>query len=76
MILQDKGLSPANTHALIDWYAGNPLALKIASTPIQETFGGDVTQFLEQGTGVFGDISDLLEQQVNRLTAVDLQVMF
>ena len=75
MILQDKGLSPANTHALIDWYAGNPLALKIASTPIQETFGGDVTQFLEQGTGVFGDISDLLEQQFNRLTAVELQVM-
>lgn len=76
-ILQDKGLSPLSTHRgdLIERYSGNPLALKIAATTIQEVFGGDVAQFLAQGTAVFGDISDLLEQQFNRLTPFEQQVM-
>lgn len=76
-ILQDKGVAPLsiNLQPLIERYSGNPLALKIVSTTIQEVFGGDVTQFLEQGTVVFGDISNLLEQQFNRLTGFEQQVM-
>ncbi|MBW4486137.1 MAG: hypothetical protein KME14_26750 [Tildeniella torsiva UHER 1998/13D] len=76
-ILQDKGVLPLsiNVQPLIERYSGNPLALKIVSTTIQEVFGGDVTQFLEQGTVVFGDISNLLEQQFSRLTGFEQQVM-
>jgi WD40 repeat protein/class 3 adenylate cyclase len=76
-ILQDKGVAPLsiNLQPLIERYSGNPLALKIVSTTIQEVFGGDVTQFLAQGTVVFGDISNLLEQQFNRLTGFEQQVM-
>ncbi|WP_017302018.1 adenylate/guanylate cyclase domain-containing protein [Nodosilinea nodulosa] len=76
-ILRDKGVAPlsSNLQLLIERYSGNPLALKIVSTTIQEVFGGDVAQFLEQGTVVFGDISNLLEQQFNRLTGFEQQVM-
>jgi WD40 repeat protein/class 3 adenylate cyclase len=77
-ILKEKGFSSLETHTrtLIDYYSGNPLALKIASTTIQELFDGDVAQFLEQGSVVFGDISDLLEQQFNRLTVLEQQMMY
>ncbi|MCY7272704.1 MAG: hypothetical protein LH702_02885 [Phormidesmis sp. CAN_BIN44] len=76
-ILQEKGVAALVTESrsLIDHYAGNPLALKIVATTIQDLFEGDVAQFLEQGTGVFGDISDLLEQQWQRLSALEQQVM-
>ncbi len=77
-MLEEKGVSILATdgQALIDHYSGNPLALKIVATTIQELFDGDVAQFLAQGTAVFGDISDLLEQQFNRLTQFEQQVMY
>lgn len=77
-ILHDKGVAAMATAMapLVERYSGNPLALKIASTTIQELFGGDVGQFLAQGAVVFGDIADLLEQQFNRLTEFEQQVMF
>jgi len=40
-------------------YAGNPLALKIVSTTIQDVFDGSISTFLEQKYNSFGDISDL-----------------
>lgn len=76
-ILADSGLavSAAETATLMQQYAGNPLALKIVATTIQQLFGGDVAQFLDQGTPIFGDISDLLTQQFNRLTSLERQLM-
>ena len=53
---------------LLTRYAGNPLAVKIAATTIQELLAGDIASFLKQGVTVFGDIRDLLEQQFERLT--------
>lgn len=77
-ILAEKGFPILETEgqALIEHYSGNPLALKIVATTIQELFDGDVAQFLEQGTVVFGDIFDLLEQQFNRLTRFEQQIMY
>jgi len=77
-MLAAKGFSPveADLHRLIEHYSGNPLALKIAATTIQELFDGEIAQFLAQGTVVFGDISDLLEQQFNRLSACEQEVMY
>ena len=77
-ILAEKGLvvSVDNNTALVQQYAGNPLALRIVATTIQELFDGHVTQFLEQSTIIFGDISDLLTQQFNRLSSLEQQIMF
>lgn len=61
---------------LIKRYQGNPQALKIVSTSIQELFGGEISEFLKLGTLVFGSISNLLEQQVYRLTDLERQVMY
>jgi WD40 repeat protein len=76
-ILQDKGVDPStlDCNRLIAHYDGNPLALKIAATTIQELFAGDLAAFLSEGAAVFGDISDLLHQQVSRLSSLELQVM-
>ncbi|MEO0457917.1 MAG: adenylate/guanylate cyclase domain-containing protein [Cyanobacteria bacterium P01_A01_bin.114] len=75
-ILVEKGLVSLEARPLIDRYSGNPLALKIASTTVQDLFDGDVSQFLAQDTVVYGDVSDLLEQQFNRLTRFEQQVMY
>ena len=77
-IFKEKGLtvSAEEGQALVEQYAGNPLALKMVATTIQELFDGDIAQFLEQGTVVFGDISNLLDQQFERLSALEKQTMF
>jgi WD40 repeat protein len=62
--------------SLIRLYAGNPLALKIAGATIQDLFAGDVTEFLTQGTAVFGGISELLDQQFDRLSDLEKQIMY
>ena len=77
-VLQTKGitLSTAQTKTLVQQYSGNPLALQIVATTVQELFDGDISQFLEQGSSIFGDISDLLRQQLERLSALEQQVMY
>jgi WD40 repeat protein/DNA-binding CsgD family transcriptional regulator len=57
-------------------YGGNPLALKIASVTIQEVFGGNLSEFLKQGTVVFGDIRHLIEHQFNRLSKLEKYLMY
>lgn len=76
-ILSTKGLETAkhNCDQLIERYCGNPLALKIAASTASALFGGDLTEFLNQGVIVFGDIWDLFEQQFQRLTDLEKQVM-
>jgi WD40 repeat protein len=57
-------------------YSGNPLALKIAASTIQDLFDGDVGEFLTQGTSVFGGISELLDEQFDRLSQLEQQIMY
>ncbi|MBD2202986.1 NACHT domain-containing protein [Calothrix sp. FACHB-1219] len=77
-ILATKGLvdSTDECQQLIQRYAGNPLALKIVATTIQHLFDGNICQFLQQGSVIFGDIWEILEQQFNRLSANEKQVMY
>ncbi len=78
-ILKAKGLSGAETgwQQLLDRYGGNPLALKIVTTHIQDVFSGNVAEFLSQmDRAVFGDIRDLLEQQFDRLFPLECEVMY
>lgn len=77
-IVQAKGTfwgTDQDWHQLIHTYTGNPLALKIVSTTIHDLFAGDIARFLAQGAIIFGDIQDLLDQQFNRLSELEQQVM-
>jgi WD40 repeat protein len=77
-ILKEKGveISPEFTSIIIKSYGGNPLALKIVSTTISDLFEGDINQFVAEGSIIFGDIADLLDQQLNRLSLLEKQVMY
>jgi WD40 repeat protein len=61
---------------LIDRYSGNPLALKIVATTIQELFNGSISEFLAQGTVIFDDIRDLLDQHFNRLSDLERDIVY
>ncbi len=72
-----KGLSdPIAARELMEFYGGNPMALKIVFRSIQELFDGNIAEFLAQNTPVFSSIRNLLNQQFNRLAEVEKQVMF
>ncbi|MBW4446735.1 MAG: NACHT domain-containing protein [Spirirestis rafaelensis WJT71-NPBG6] len=77
-ILKLKGLSATENEwqVMIERYAGNPLALKIVATTIQDIFDGNVAEFLQQNTAVFGDIRDILEQQFERLSDLEKGIMY
>ncbi|MCX7593550.1 MAG: NB-ARC domain-containing protein, partial [Fischerella sp.] len=77
-IFKVKGLSAteAEWEAIIKLYAGNPLALKIVATTIEDVFDGNATEFLRQNTAVFGDIRDLLDQQFERLSDLEAEIMY
>ncbi|WP_026735542.1 NB-ARC domain-containing protein [Fischerella sp. PCC 9605] len=78
-IFNCKGNFTGLTHdwqTLIQSYAGNPLALKIVATTIRDLFDSNISQFLAQGTIIFGDIQDLLEQQFRRLSALEQEIMY
>lgn len=77
-IIKAKNLvgSEEDTRKLICCYRGNPLALKIASTSIQYLFESNISKFLHQSTTVFNNIAVVLEQQFNRLSALEEQIMY
>ncbi|BAT52195.1 putative Transcriptional Regulator, Fis family [Nostoc sp. NIES-3756] len=80
-ILSDKGCicTNAELEKLVNRYSGNPLALKIVATTIYDLFNNKTQDFLnqiEQESAVYGDIRILLEQQFNRLSELEKQVMY
>lgn len=81
-IFQDKGCTGIDEtvgERIVNHYAGNPLALKIAASAVQEVFAGDVAAlipYLEQGRLKFGDISDLLDRQFDRLTLSEQHLFY
>lgn len=77
-IFKSKGLfaSESELRVLVECYAGNPLALKIVTTTIRDVFDGNISEFLSQGTAVFGDIRDLLDQQFERLSDTEKEIFY
>jgi WD40 repeat protein len=78
-LLLAKGVTvPFSTELaeLIQRYGGNPLALKMVSTTVQDLFDGDVAAFLHQNTMVVEAIDDLLEQHFNRLTELEQAILY
>ncbi len=76
-ILKDRGLFGPDEAwtALIYRYSGNPLALKLASETIRELFEGDIADFLDEETTIFGGVRDLLKQQFERLSTLEQEIM-
>ena len=77
-IFKVKGCSCSETElrTVVERYAGNALALKIVATTINDVFNGNVSEFLKQDTAVFGDIRHLLNQQEERLSELEREVMY
>ncbi|MFN6476674.1 NB-ARC domain-containing protein [Nostoc sp. DedQUE07] len=77
-ILQDKGLFGLQQEwaKLVEKYSGNPLALKLVSEPIRELFGGDIAAFLAEGEIIFGDTRNLLNQQFERLSEIEKEIIY
>ncbi|MCX6031588.1 MAG: NB-ARC domain-containing protein [Chloroflexi bacterium] len=77
-LLEDRDLQGEDRTwgSLIDHYEGNPLALKQVSATIQDLFGGRIDRFLETSVTVFGDIRQVLDQQVARLTDLEIGILY
>ncbi len=77
-ILKQLGLTgPELTwNKLVELYSGNPLALKLIAGYVKEIFGGNIAAFLEAEKAVFGNIYDLLEQQFQRLSEQEQEIMY
>ena len=62
---------------LIQLYRGNPLALKLMATTIQEIFDGNISEFLDQSTLIIGDIlPGILDQQFERFSDLEKEVVY
>ena len=77
-ILKAKGISgsAAEMARLTEVYSGNPLAINIVATSIQDLFGGNLAAFLAQETTIFRDIERLLDSQFNRLGDLEEGIMY
>ncbi|MEO0868400.1 MAG: NB-ARC domain-containing protein [Cyanobacteria bacterium J06642_11] len=60
---------------LITQYRGNPLMLRIVAMTIQDLFDGDVRRFLRQKKTVVGNIEYLIDQQYERLSMAEQEVL-
>jgi WD40 repeat protein len=79
----ERGGAPATSletcQVIVEHYAGNPLALKIAAAGIRDLMCGDTTEFvkgLQQGRFVFGDLHDLLARQFDRLLPEEQDILY
>lgn len=77
-ILRDKGLfgSQQDWTKLVQLYSGNPLALKLVSEPIRELFGGNIATFLDEGEVIFGATRNLLDQQFERTSELEKEIIY
>lgn len=77
-VLQDKVLfgEQQDWRELSERYTGNPLALKIVTGEVRELFGGDLAAFLREGHLTFQGVRALLREQVERLSALEQEVLY
>jgi hypothetical protein len=76
ILKEKKLLEPERWDELITLYRGNPLVLKIVATTIQDLFAGRISSFLREGTIVFGDLNDILDEQFDRLSVMEKEVFY
>jgi len=71
-ILDGKNLSGNDEtwQQFVNGYSGNPMALKLASEPIDEVYNGNIDAFLKGATPIFTGVRDLLDAHLSRLSTV------
>jgi len=77
-LLQLRGVAGSvdeNTE-LIARYSGNPLALKLVADTIDEIFAGNIDGFLCEETVIFDDIRSVLDEQVQRVSALEREILY
>jgi WD40 repeat protein len=77
-LLEEKDVvgTSVEQESLIQVYGGNPLALKIVAETIVDIFGGEIGPFLAGETAVFGSITELLDEQFVRLSALEQSMLY
>lgn len=77
-ILQDRELVGTDEQwaTIVKLYSGNPLALQLVAEPIRVAFGGDIARFLREEKTTIGDINALLEQQFQRLSGQEQEILY
>jgi hypothetical protein len=77
-ILKEKGLTGEKSwKTFVNRYGGNPLAVKIIAATVQEVFNGNVAEFTSDMTFYLADnLADLLEQQFDRLTDAEQEILY
>lgn len=71
--------SPDEWQAVIEHYAGNPLALKIVAAHIRDVLEGNISDFIEylnQNKFGFADIRDILDRNFERLSALEKEIAY
>ncbi|NEQ42294.1 MAG: hypothetical protein F6K00_01530 [Leptolyngbya sp. SIOISBB] len=77
-VIETKDLvgSPQQKQQLCERYGCSPLALKIAAGSIQSLFDGEIGPFLDEGVFLFNGTQRLLDQQFERLSALEKNIMY
>jgi hypothetical protein len=77
-ICQDKGLEGTyeQLFEISSFYRGILLYMKVAASTIIDLFGGYIEEFLQQSTFIVEGIDSLLDQQMQRLSPLEWQIMF
>ncbi|NJL48853.1 MAG: NACHT domain-containing protein [Leptolyngbyaceae cyanobacterium SM2_5_2] len=77
-LIEAKGLigTDAEKQQLCEFYTCSPLALKIVAASIQSVFEGHISSFLAAEAKVFNGLRRLLEQQVQRLSELEVTIMY
>ena len=78
-ILKSKGfanVTEEQSKQIMQRYTGNPLFIKLVATAVRELFAGKIDEFLKQETVVFGGIRSCLDEQFNRLSVLEKQIMY
>lgn len=65
-----------NLKNLTNIYGGHPYALIAASQTIIDLFNGEVSNFIDNNELIYGDIRRLIDQQFNRLSAIEKSILF
>jgi len=68
-------ISEKDYQIILDIYGGNPLFVQLAASTIQELFAGKIDEFLAQEAFIFGNIRTIIEQQFQRLSELEKQVI-
>ncbi|MEB3189500.1 MAG: hypothetical protein VKL42_04060, partial [Snowella sp.] len=77
-LLQHQGVELTSNSAqkIVDNYQGNPLALKISATAIQELFDNNIDNFLSENITILPGISHFIDQQIKRLSVLEQAILF